>query len=68
MKRYRYIVVCADGTSWTLTGDEAGDRAYVHLPMLFEQGWRPVRETPMGGGDNSNGPYNVYALVLREKG
>lgn len=33
------------------------------LPQLLADGWRPVRETPMGGGtDNS-----AYALVLLEK-
>jgi hypothetical protein len=33
------------------------------LPQLLADGWRPVRETAMGGGNDNS----AYALVLLEK-
>jgi hypothetical protein len=37
---------------------------HYDLPELLERGWRPVRETPMGGtGDTPM----AYSLVLLEK-
>jgi hypothetical protein len=34
------------------------------LPQMLAAGWRPVRETPMGGAGKDEG---AYALVLLEK-
>ena len=65
MGQLRYVVVCSDGTShdlsrrapfaeWGKTKEPRYD-----LPDLLGQGWTPVRETGMGGGEHF-----AYALVL----
>jgi hypothetical protein len=42
--------------------DQAVWRTRPTLPQLLADGWRPVRESPMGGGRDL-----AYALVLLER-
>ena len=53
MTEYRYVVVSQDGRSWLLQGDEAYnsnvDQNSV-MPQLLQDGWRPMRERPLGEG------------------
>jgi hypothetical protein len=64
----RYVVVCSDGTSYDLSRRapfvEWGKtkKPQYDLQELLEQGWSPVRETGMGGGEHF-----AYALVLLKK-
>jgi hypothetical protein len=61
-------VVCTDGTSYDLSRKtpfaEWGKtrKSQFDLQDLLEQGWTPVRETGMGGGEHF-----AYALVLLKK-
>lgn len=57
LSQYCYVIVGADGYS-RLVGKAPGADV---LTRLLQDGWRPVRETPMGG-DSRNG----FALVLLE--
>jgi hypothetical protein len=68
VKAVKYVVVCSDGTSYDLGpqkpimewGKPKPPR--FDLPELLADGWIPVRETGMGGGDHI-----AFALVLLEK-
>jgi hypothetical protein len=68
MSELRYVVVCSDGTSYDLSRKtpfgEWGKTRKPHydLQELLGQGWSPVRETGMGGGE-----HYAYALVLLKK-
>jgi hypothetical protein len=68
MTEIRYVVVCTDGTSYDLSRKvpfaEWGKsrKQQFDLQDLLEQGWTPVRETGMGGGE-----HYAYALVLLKK-
>jgi hypothetical protein len=58
---YRYVVAHSNGQSWIICRDQAEfdatrprpgmptEAQYV-LPGLLAEGWRPVREVPMGRG------------------
>jgi hypothetical protein len=68
MKECCYALVLTDGDSvWTrvvakTTGTAGGEEwEERNLADLLREGWRPVRETPMGGGGNS---YHCSLLVL----
>jgi len=66
--RFKYVVVCSDGTSYEVysqTFREWGKAKSPRfdLPELLDQGWTPMRECAMGGGDHM-----AYALVFLEKG
>jgi hypothetical protein len=69
MAELRYAVVCSDGTSYDLARRapfvEWGKTKMPHYDLqdLLEQGWTPVREAGMGGGEHF-----AYALVLLRKG
>ncbi len=69
MAEHRYVVVCSDGTSYDLSRRtpvvEWGKtkKPLYALQDLLEQGWLPIRETAMGGGDHV-----AFALVLLTKG
>jgi hypothetical protein len=70
MKKYRYVIIACNGASYDLSREEnffpygLGSKMHYDLPELLERGWRPVRETPMGGtGDTPM----AYSLVLLEK-
>jgi hypothetical protein len=68
MSRTKYVIVCSDGTSYDLP-DESPVMEYgkpkeprFDLPALLADGWNPVRETGMGGGDRA-----AFALVVLGK-
>ena len=70
MKRYCYVLVSTDGWDhWvrvlgaSIEGmNPSDDWEKDHLADLLQKGWRPVRESPLGGGSNYS-----YALILLEK-
>ena len=68
MGEMRYVVVCSDGTSYDLSRrapfTEWGKtkKPQYDLQDLLGQGWLPLRETGMGGGE-----HYAYALVLLQK-
>jgi hypothetical protein len=68
MAQSRYVVVCSDGTSYDLSkGTQLMEWGKTKKPRfdlqdLLAQGWSPVRETGMGGGDHA-----AFALVVLEK-
>src|SRR5947209_5965861 len=65
----KYVVVCSDGTSYDLARrapfTEWGKtkKPQYDLQVLLAQGWLPVRESAMGGGEHL-----AYALVLLAEG
>ena len=78
MKKYRYVIVSGQGTSLDVHRGPAevpgflepmwyGKEQYQDLQELMERGWRPVRETSMGGGSAAGGAVVAFALVLLEK-
>jgi len=68
MPQVKYVLVCSAGTSYDLSKRaqflEWGKQkaAPFDLQDLLAQGWVPVRETGMGGGDHT-----AFALVLLGK-
>jgi hypothetical protein len=68
MSEIRYVVVCSDGTSYDLSRRAVflqwgkTKKPEYDLQELLQQGWLPVRETGMGGGEHF-----AYALVLLKK-
>jgi hypothetical protein len=70
MKKYRYVIVCSNGSSHDLALNEPFTpygltaRDVYDLPELLRSGWRPVRETPMGGCGNE---MVSFSLILLEK-
>ena len=68
MKQYRYVVINNAGHSWSVMSaaevtSEAKDQNGTLLPQLLQEGWAPVRETPMGGGTSQL----AHSLVLLER-
>lgn len=66
MAKYCYIILNNSGFSWmALNGQDetAADGKPAVLPRLLEEGWEPVRETPMGGGSGDVS----HSLILLEK-
>jgi hypothetical protein len=68
MKEYCYVIINNAGHSWPAlqNADTEGNRAEPSaavLPQLLQQGWVPIRETPMGGGTSPL----AHSLVLLEK-
>jgi hypothetical protein len=71
VKQYCYVVVMTNGFScWTRVvarGTEAmGQRDWEenNLGRLLQEGWRPVRETPM----SDTGSYACSLIVLEKDG
>jgi hypothetical protein len=68
MTHYCYVILNNAGHSWAiLTPDDTTaprDQNTPILPQLLQDGWVPVRETPMGGGTSSL----AHSLILLEKG
>jgi hypothetical protein len=68
MKRYCYIIMNNAGHSWSaqpnasLESTEGSNPSAPVLPQLLEEGWVPVRETPMGGGTS----HLAHSLILLE--
>jgi hypothetical protein len=60
MRQYLYVIVRSDGT--TLPLDEA--QKEKDLALLFQEGWQPLRETPMSG----NAGEHAWSLILLAKG
>ncbi len=79
MKEYRYVIVSSQGASLDLSGGMARtptrlfqpmwyhDEQYQELQELLHKGWRPVRETGMGGGSATGGAVIAFSLVLLER-
>ncbi|HJT79370.1 MAG TPA: hypothetical protein VJ739_19395 [Gemmataceae bacterium] len=79
MKQYRYVIVSSQGASLDLAGGMAEtptrlfqpmwyhDKQYQELQELLGKGWRPVRETGMGGGSGVGGAVIAFALILLER-
>ena len=67
MAQFRYVVINNAGHSWpaldTANGETLTETNASILPQLLQEGWVPVRETPMGGGTSSL----AHSLVLLEK-
>lgn len=67
MKQYCYVIVNNAGHSWlALNAADAStpkDQSVPVLPQLLEDGWEPLRETPMGGGTSPL----AHSLILLEK-
>jgi hypothetical protein len=71
MKR-KFVLLASDGTSHDLSRRKVFSETVFDLPDLLDDGWTPVRETPIGQGPFHNpdgSPLGVYsvALILLEK-
>src|SRR5262249_33730262 len=68
VKQYCYVVINNAGPSWASLGGAGADAPPEQpasvLPQLLQDGWVPVRETPMGGGTSPL----AHSLILLEKG
>lgn len=69
MKQYCYVLVCTDGSEcWTRALAQSGGDPLTdgweegNLSLLLRAGWRPVRETPMGGDTGY-----AFSLLLLER-
>jgi hypothetical protein len=78
MKKYRYVIVSSQGASLDISHGTAklpglfqkmwyADDQFQDLRDLMEKGWRPVRESGMGGGSAVAGAVVAFSLVLMEK-
>jgi hypothetical protein len=67
MKQYCYVIVNNAGHSWPMLAQSDSAPAIENgppfLPQLLQDGWLPIRETPMGGGTSSL----AHSLVLLER-
>ena len=68
MNDYCYIIINNAGHSWSAMGPDDPEAprepTAAALPKLLQEGWVPVRETPMGGGTSPL----AHSLILLEKG
>jgi hypothetical protein len=70
VRQYRYVVAASDGTSYDYARREQFAQRAFDLPELLADGWRPVRETPMGAGAWPTGGQSAacaLVLILLEK-
>jgi hypothetical protein len=79
MKEFRYLIVSSQGASIDLSEGPAKvptglfqkmwyhDEQFQDLQRLLAEGWRPVRETGMGGASAAGGAVIGFALVLLER-
>ena len=66
MTRYCYVILNNSGFSWMALngqGEMASEDKPAVLPRLLQDGWEPVRETPMGGGSGDVS----HSLILLER-
>jgi hypothetical protein len=66
MSHYCYVIINNAGHSWPVLStaeDTSRDGNTAVLSQLLQEGWVPVRETPMGGGTSPL----AHSLVLLEK-
>jgi hypothetical protein len=63
MAQYCYVIINNAGHSWAANASLSKDANVPVLPQLLQDGWTPVRETPMGGGTSSL----AHSLILLEK-
>jgi hypothetical protein len=68
MKQYCYVIVNNAGHSWAALNAvdpnaPPQEQSPSVLPQLLQEGWVPIRETPMGGGTSPL----AHSLVLLEK-
>ncbi len=67
MKQYCYVIVNNAGHSWAALGpsnaESEREQSAPVLPALLQDGWVPLRETPMGGGTS----HLAHSLILMEK-
>ena len=67
MKQYCYIILNNAGHSWLALGpgdpSEGKEPNVPILPQLLQDGWVPIRETPMGGGTSQL----AHSLILLER-
>lgn len=66
MKQYCYVILNNAGHSWpalAVTADGESPPTTSALPQLLQEGWAPVRETPMGGGASPL----AHSLILLER-
>jgi hypothetical protein len=68
VKQYCYVIVNNAGHSWAALSvpdpNASSESSASVLPQLLQEGWVPIRETPMGGGTSPL----AHSLVLLEKG
>ena len=70
MKQYCFVVINNAGHSWaalnaadaSIPKDPSAPTVPV-LQQLLDEGWEPVRETPMGGGTS----HLAHSLILLER-
>jgi hypothetical protein len=60
MRKYLYVIVRSDGITLPLDGAHDGR----DLAFLLQQGWQPLRETPMSGSEAEH----AWSLLLLTKG
>ena len=67
MSQFCYVVINNAGHSWpalnAADAEAPKDTNASVLPQLLQDGWVPLRETPMGGGTSSL----AHSLILLEK-
>jgi hypothetical protein len=67
MSQYCYVIVNNAGHSWPVLpvpeGNAVSESGPSALPQLLQEGWLPIRETPMGGGTSPL----AHSLVLLER-
>jgi len=67
MNRYCYVIINNAGHSWAVLGpgepNEGNPSSAPVLSQLLDDGWVPIRETPMGGGTS----HLAHSLVLLER-
>jgi len=65
MRQYRYVMAASDGTSYDYARHDQFLEPCFDLSELLADGWKPVRETPMGQGTwLVDGEPQTFALAL----
>jgi hypothetical protein len=67
MHEYCYVIINNAGHSWLALGPgDPSEEKETNVPVLhqlLQDGWVPVRETPMGGGAS----HLAHSLILLER-